>query len=91
VAHRDAQKYHLTRDQVQLQNRLESLLEETHIKLSSLVSDLLGLSARRMLQALADGETNPTSWPLPGYFACSALLLKYAERQFLKVARASNG
>jgi transposase len=44
-----------------LQNRLESLLEETHIKLSSLVSDLLGLSARRMLQALADGETNPTS------------------------------
>jgi len=54
-------KYQLTRDRVQLQNRLESLLEETHIKLSSLVSDLLGLSARRMLQALADGETNPTS------------------------------
>src|SRR5438034_5268387 len=54
-------KYQLARDRVQLQNRLESLLEETHIKLSSLVSDLLGLSARRMLQALADGETNPTS------------------------------
>jgi len=54
-------KYQLTRDRVQLQNRLESLLEETHIKLSSLVSDLLGLSARRMLQALADGETNPMS------------------------------
>jgi transposase len=54
-------KYQLTCDRVQLQNRLESLLEETHIKLSSLVSDLLGLSARRMLQALADGETNPTS------------------------------
>jgi transposase len=54
-------KYQLTCDRVQLQNRLESLLEETHIKLSSLVSDLLGLSARRMLRALADGETNPTS------------------------------
>jgi transposase len=54
-------KYQLTCDRVQLQNRLESLLEETHIKLSSLVSDLLGLSARRMLQALADGETNPAS------------------------------
>ena len=54
-------KYQLTCDRVQLQNRLESLLEETHIKLSSLVSDLLGLSARRRLQALADGETNPTS------------------------------
>jgi transposase len=52
-------KYQVTRSKVQLRNRLESLLEEAHIKLSSLVSDLLGLSARRMLQALADGETNP--------------------------------
>src|SRR6266851_4752683 len=52
-------KYQLTRNRVQLQNRLEALLEEAHIKLSSLVSDLLGASARRMLKALADGETNP--------------------------------
>jgi transposase len=52
-------KYQLTRNRVQLQNRLESLLEETHIKLSSVVSDLLGVSARRMLQALARGETDP--------------------------------
>jgi transposase len=52
-------KYQVTRTRVQLQNRLECLLEEAHLKLSSLVSDLLGLSARRMLQALADGETNP--------------------------------
>ncbi len=54
-------KYQLTRDHVRLQNQLESLLEEAHIKLSSLVSDLLGLSARRMLKALADGETNPAA------------------------------
>jgi len=40
---------------------LESLLEEAHIKLSSLVSDLLGVSARRMLKALADGETDPAA------------------------------
>src|SRR6266550_136912 len=52
-------KYQLTRNRVQLQNRLEALLEEAHIKLSSLVSDLLGASARRMLHALADGETDP--------------------------------
>src|SRR5216110_104296 len=52
-------KYQVTRNRVQLHNRLESLLEEAHIKLSSLVSDLLGTSARRMLQALADGETAP--------------------------------
>ena len=54
-------KYQLTRNRVQLQNRLEALLEECHIKLSSLVSDLLGVSARRMVQALADGETDPAA------------------------------
>src|SRR5215467_7814813 len=54
-------KYQLTRNRVQLQNRLESLLEEAHIKLSSFVSDLLGVSALRMLKALAEGETNPAS------------------------------
>ena len=54
-------KYQLTRNRVQLQNRLEALLEEAHIKLSSLVSDLLGASARRMLKALADGETDPAA------------------------------
>src|SRR5258706_456164 len=39
-------KYQLRRDLVRLNNQLESLLEETHIKLSSLVSDLLGVSAK---------------------------------------------
>ena len=46
---------------MQVQNRLECLLEEAHLKVSSLVSDLLGASARRMLHAVADGETNPTT------------------------------
>ena len=54
-------KYQLMRDHVRLQNQLESLLEEAHIKLSSLVSNLLGASARRMMKALADGETNPAA------------------------------
>src|SRR5436309_12946068 len=54
-------KYQLRCARVRLQNQVESLLEEAHIKLSSFVSDLLGLSARRMLKALADGETNPAA------------------------------
>jgi transposase len=54
-------KYQLTRDRTRLQNQLEALLEEAHIKLSSLVSDLLGTSARRILQALANGETDPAA------------------------------
>jgi transposase len=52
-------KQQLTGDRARLQNRLEGLLEEAHIKLSSVVSDLLGASARRMLAAIADGETDP--------------------------------
>src|SRR5499433_4030910 len=54
-------RYQRTRDKVRLQNQLEALLEEAHIKLSSLVSDLLGASARRMLKALADGEADPAA------------------------------
>jgi len=54
-------RYQLKCNQVQLHNRLEALLEEAHIKLSSLISDLLGLSGRRILKALAQGETDPAS------------------------------
>jgi transposase len=54
-------KYQYRRNRVQCQNRLECLLEEAHIKLSSLVTDLLGVSARRMLHAIADGESRPES------------------------------
>jgi hypothetical protein len=52
-------KHQLTRDRVRMQNQIESLLEDAHIKLATQVSDLLGVSSRRMLQALADGETDP--------------------------------
>jgi transposase len=52
-------KHQLTCNRVQLQNRLEAFLEEAQIKLSSLVSDLLGVSARRILAAMAEGETDP--------------------------------
>src|SRR5256885_8087417 len=46
-------KDQLTRNKVRLQNQLQAPLEEAHITLSSLVSDLLGVSARRMLKAVA--------------------------------------
>jgi transposase len=51
-------KLQLVRDRVRLQNQLEALLEEMRIKLSSVVSDLLGLSGRRILEALAGGQTD---------------------------------
>lgn len=52
-------KNQVRRDRIRLQNQLESFLEEAHLKLSSLVSDLFGLSSQRMLRAIAEGETNP--------------------------------
>ena len=52
-------RYQLRADRVRLQNQLEGLLEEVQIKLSSLISDLLGKSGQRILQALADGESDP--------------------------------
>ncbi len=52
-------KTQLTRDRVRLQSQMECLLEEMRIKLSSVVSDLLGASGLRILRALAEGETDP--------------------------------
>jgi len=49
----------LIREQVQVQNQTESLLEEGRIKLSAVISDLLGASGRRILRALAKGQDNP--------------------------------
>ena len=52
-------KVQLARDRVRLHNQLEGLLEEMRIKLSSVLSDLLGVSGLRILRALAEGEIDP--------------------------------
>jgi len=52
-------KLQLTRDRVRLQNQIECLLEEMRIKLSIVVSNLLGASGLRILHAWANGETDP--------------------------------
>jgi transposase len=49
----------LTRDRVRILNQVESLLEETRIKLSSVVSDLFGGSGMRILKALSEGISDP--------------------------------
>lgn len=40
-------------------NRIHKILETAHIKLGSLVSDVVGKSARQMLEALIAGESDP--------------------------------
>jgi transposase len=52
-------KLQLVRERVRLQSQVEALLEEGRIKLSSLISDLFGMSGQRILHALADGEADP--------------------------------
>jgi transposase len=53
-------KEHYVAERVRLQNRVEALLEEMRIKLSGVISDLFGVSGRRILHALSEGETDPT-------------------------------
>src|SRR5260370_27195312 len=42
-----------------MENKIEGLLEEMRIRLSIVVSNLLGASGLRILHALANGETDP--------------------------------
>jgi len=47
-----------TREINHIRNQIEALLEASGIKISGYLSDLLGVSGRRMLEALAGGETD---------------------------------
>src|SRR5450759_5764420 len=51
----------LTHDRVRHQNRIEKILEDSLLKVSSVISDLMGGSGRRFLQALVDGERSPAA------------------------------
>lgn len=52
-------KHQKRQRRVQIQSQIEALLEECQIKLSSVITDLLGLTGYRILKALAKGETDP--------------------------------
>ena len=49
----------LTREIVQHTQRIQAVLEEANIKLSSALTDILGVSGRRILKAMIAGETDP--------------------------------
>jgi transposase len=48
----------LTREIVQHVQRIQAVLEEANVKLSSVISDILGPSGRRILRAIIVGETD---------------------------------
>lgn len=48
----------LTHNMASAANRIHKILEDTNIKVGLVATDLLGVSGRKMLQALIDGETD---------------------------------
>jgi transposase len=58
---RDLTRYRrtLTHERTREKQRAEKLMEDTQIKLSAVVSDMFGMSGRRMLEALIAGERDP--------------------------------
>ena len=49
----------LTREVVQHTLRIQKVLEDANVKLSSVLSDTMGVSGRRILDAMVQGETDP--------------------------------
>jgi len=49
----------ITRDRARQVQRIEKILEDAGIKLSSVATDIMGVSGRAMLQALIDGRDDP--------------------------------
>jgi transposase len=72
-------KLQLVRDRMRLQSQIECLLEEMRIKLSVVVTDLLGTSGLRILHALANGETDAKNLALLGDYR-----LKCSEEQLVE-------
>ena len=58
-------RYQLVCERGRVQSQIEGLLEDAQIKLSSVITDLLGASGRRILEALAQqqGSTTQRNWP----------------------------
>src|SRR5437879_10791895 len=49
----------LVQDRARLVNRVHKVLEEAGIKLSSVISDIMGVSGQAIIYALAAGEHDP--------------------------------
>jgi transposase len=57
----------LTQQKATIANRIQKILEDTNIKLASYLSDLLGVSGRKILKALIGGETDSTQLAALGH------------------------
>jgi transposase len=79
---RDLTRYRvrLTQEKAREVNRVQKTLEDTNLKLGDVVSDIMGKASRLILQAIADGETDP------GRLAALAVGRVRADQQHLEAA-----
>jgi len=58
---RDLTRYRtsLVRERARIVNRLQKVLEDANLKLAGVATDVMGVSARAMLEALLAGQTDP--------------------------------
>ncbi len=59
---RDLTRYRaiLSQETTDVANRIQKVLEDANVKLGSVASDVLGVSGRAMLEAIVEGEQDPT-------------------------------
>src|SRR5271167_1881753 len=50
----------LTREQIRHTQRIQKTLEEANIKLDTVISDIMGLSGRKMIEAMIEGVRQPS-------------------------------
>jgi transposase len=74
----------LTEEKAREVNRVQKTLEDTNLKLGDVVSDIMGKASRMILQAIADGETDP------GRLASLAVGRVRADQQQLEAALKGN-
>jgi transposase len=55
------QRWQLIAERARVSNRIQKILEDANIKLGSVASDVLGVSGRKMIEALIAGELSPAA------------------------------
>jgi hypothetical protein len=70
-------------EQARQHNRIQKVLEGANIKLGSVVSDIMGVSSKEMLHAIADGEEDPEKL---ANFARRSMKKKKEELELVMVA-----
>jgi transposase len=69
----------LTRERTQHVQRLQKVLEDANVKLANVVSDILGVSGRAIIEAIARGESNPKRLAALGHGRLKATKAELAE------------